>query len=102
VFLLAHAAAPVGDANLARLEGRRAPVVQSGNEIVAWPPGPADDEGWRRWLSAGGPPPAMPRVRRGADGLACRVDRLRCLGNAVVPQQAAFAWRILRERLGCS
>jgi hypothetical protein len=28
-----------------------------------------------------------------------QVDRLRGLGNAVVPQQAARAWKVLHERL---
>jgi hypothetical protein len=27
--------------------------------------------------------------------VACRVDRLRCLGNGQVPAVAALAWRIL-------
>lgn len=39
-----------------------------------------------------------PQDCRVADGTARRVDRLRCLGNAVVPQQAALAWRTLIER----
>lgn len=35
---------------------------------------------------------ATPRV---ANGVASRVDRLRCLGNGQVPRVAAAAWRIL-------
>ncbi len=34
-----------------------------------------------------------PPIRRVVDGLAFRVDRLRCTGNGVVPQQAAVAWQ---------
>jgi DNA (cytosine-5)-methyltransferase 1 len=42
-----------------------------------------------------------------ADGLADRVDlartaRLRLTGNGVVPLQAAYAWRVLRERFAAS
>lgn len=54
-----------------------------------FPPGPDAIDGWD------GPQPA---VRRGSDGLSRRVDRLRCLGNAVVPQVAALAWRTLIAR----
>jgi len=38
---------------------------------------------WRGYLS-------KPTVRRGDDGLSNRMDRLKCLGNAVTPQQAAI------------
>ena len=37
---------------------------------------------WEAW-------PDEPNVGRVADGISCRVDRLKCLGNAVVPQQFA-------------
>ena len=36
-----------------------------------------------------------PDVGRVANGVAARVDRLRCIGNGQVPQCAAEAWRLL-------
>jgi DNA (cytosine-5)-methyltransferase 1 len=38
-----------------------------------------------------------PNVRRVADGMANRVDRLKAIGNGQVPICAATAWRILNE-----
>ncbi len=38
-----------------------------------------------------------PDVGRVADGVAARVDRLRCIGNGQVPGVAALAWRMLTE-----
>ena len=42
---------------------------------------------------------AEPNMVRVADGVAGRVDRVRCLGNGQVPAVAALAWRVLREGL---
>lgn len=54
-----------------------------------FPPGPDRIAGWD------GPQPA---IRRGDDGVPGRSHRLRLLGNAVVPQQAALAFRTLVAR----
>ena len=66
-------------------------------ERPAWPPGPGDADGWERYLRAA--PDLEPAVRRGADGLAHRVDRLRLCGNGVVPLVAAHALRTLAAEL---
>lgn len=102
-------AAPMGDADGGRCEGERqpqrpwerrarwdAPDGHDPHGRFAWPPGPGDAAGWREWIEAGGPEPA---IRRGADGNAARLDRLRCLGNGVVPLVAARAWVELAGRL---
>jgi len=40
-----------------------------------------------------------PDVGRVANGVAARMDRLRCIGNGQVPAVAAFAWQTLMERI---
>lgn len=42
---------------------------------------------------------AEPDVGRVANGIPSRVDRLKCLGNAVVPQQAYPIFKALKEEL---
>ena len=67
-----------------------------------FPPGPSDVGRWRDVLQ--GAPELEPAFRRVADGLAtrldiARVDRLRMLGNGVVPLEAAYAVSTLATRL---
>ena len=65
-----------------------------------WPPGPSDSEGWRGYIAAGGPQPAICGGSDGSSaGLEFRSDRLRCLGNGVVPAVAARAFITLARRL---
>ncbi len=88
----------VGDSTGARRKTRRrsghhhsGTKPGSGSERV-WPLGPdCPRESWT------GPQPA---VRRGSDGLLSRLDRLRALGNGVVPLAAAHAFRTLAARAG--
>lgn len=98
----------VGDAGLARLKGRM-PTESRGRRR---PPGPSDRVEWARVLDRD--PLLAPAVsplcgvahgaagRLDADGRAAvfadRVDRLRCLGNAVSPDQAVLAIQELVRR----
>lgn len=67
---------------------------------VPWPPRPDDESGWRAYLDRW--PTLEPAVRRGSHGLAYRLDRLRLLGNGVIPEQAAFALDTLAQALSAS
>lgn len=61
----------------------------------AWPPRRGDRAGWDAWA---GP---QPGVRRITDGVSRRLDRdrLRALGNAVVPQCAEAIGRVIAEMI---
>ena len=87
----------VDDADGARSQGWGHDIGEYAGERPAWPPGPCDADGWERYLRAA--PDLEPAVRRGADGLAHRVDRLRLCGNGVVPLVAAHALRTLAAEL---
>lgn len=84
-------------------EGRWRPHdVNAGGGVGLFPPGPSDLSSWRDTLERA--PELEPAFRRVADGLAtrldiARVDRLRMLGNGVVPLEAAYAFRTLSTRL---
>ena len=73
------------------------PHGRSDDRFQLWPPAPDDAAGWQRWLSEGGPQPA---IRSSPDGPSRELGRssLEALGNAVVPLQAAVALRALAAR----
>ncbi|MFC3530387.1 DNA cytosine methyltransferase [Paracoccus mangrovi] len=88
---------PVDDADGTRPQGRGDEPGEHAGQWPAWPPGPCDTDGWRDFLRHA--PDIEPAIRRGADGLAHRVDRLRLCGNGVVPLAAAYALRTLAAQL---
>jgi DNA (cytosine-5)-methyltransferase 1 len=61
--------------------------------IPTYPPGPEGD--WATVPAELHPATAEPELRRVVDGVSDRMDRLRVLGNAVLPQVVAAAWREL-------
>jgi len=65
-------------------------------ELPLFPPGPVDLDSWREVLEAD--PSVEPAICGMADGLASRVDRLRMLGNGVVPLVAGYAFATLLAR----
>jgi len=74
------------DSDCQRLEGLRAEhQLRDGSkeETPCWSPQPYTLEpDWRGYLS-------QPTILRGDDGFSNRVDRLKCLGNSIVPQASA-------------
>ncbi|EQA98914.1 DNA methyltransferase [Sphingobium baderi LL03] len=87
----------VDDPDCPGLQGWVDQSCQCAGERPAWPPGPDDADAWEMFLRHA--PDLEPTVRRGADGLAHRVDRLRLCGNGVVPLVAAHALRTLASEL---
>lgn len=97
----------VVDANKQRLQGWGDRCeLQGKNESPTWPPGPEDLNAWRDILARD--PTLKPALCRVADGIPqelvepamqCRTDRIRALGNAVVPVVAATAFTVLSRRI---
>jgi site-specific DNA-cytosine methylase len=82
VFILANSLRERGQLSIEREQ----PAEQmSGSESKAW-------RAWRTWST-------KPGVCRGNDGSSNRVDRLRLLGNGVVPATAELAFRTLFNEL---
>ena len=89
VFIVAHAQRRALRYRQQRMSGRRTDGVRNEGETLALHDGGAGDA-WRD-----GPP--FPPVCRVDDGISHRVDRLRALGDAVVPQCAEVVGHVINE-----
>lgn len=69
------------------------PRNYGGYRGIQWPTRPGEQQGPME------EPRTQRKLGRAVDGSSHRVDRLRLLGNGVVPQTAAIAWTVLNERL---
>jgi len=71
--------------------------------IPVWPPSPNDTDGWeqaireRPDLAPALTKEAESQFRGVADGATNRTQRLKILGNGIVPQVAAAAWHLMME-----
>lgn len=84
-------AAGAGDVRLPRhADGDRKSAVPVDGEVAGLRPVAGDAPRW----------PALPELRRVDDELPSRLDRLRALGNAVVPACAEVIGRIVAEQIG--
>lgn len=97
----AHRCGAMDDSDGTRLERRSLRSGERADQWAAWPPSPADADGWLQWISEGGPQPA---ICSETDGLPDEVVRnrahmLRALGNSCMPAQAALAFQLLSARL---
>lgn len=100
--------ASIGLESRCAVSGSRATRADAdGTGRFVYPPARNDVRGWAELIAAD--PSVEPAVCRDADGLAAgvdpslftyRADRLRSVGNGVVPLTAALAWTTLAGRLG--
>ena len=82
------------NANHQRRQERKLATITSGAGWTGWGDAPRQlNPDWRSYLSE-------PVLCRGDDGLSNRVDRLKALGNAVVPQVAAIPLARVRQLAG--
>ncbi|HWG92453.1 MAG TPA: DNA cytosine methyltransferase [Candidatus Thermoplasmatota archaeon] len=98
LFILAYAPRLGGGEAAEVPRPPREPLPRGEGEAVGghpWPPGPEEHDAWREYL--GRHPGVEPAVRRGVHGIPRRVDRLRGLGNAVVPHVAEVLGRRILE-----
>jgi DNA (cytosine-5)-methyltransferase 1 len=90
---LAHTASREPRQSQARNGGQD---TSGGSEETRWPARPGDEQyEWEEPRVT----EAQSELGGAVDGLTHRVDRLRLLGNGVVPQTAEIAWRTLWQRL---